>query len=85
MPKDTATLRIAILEVVESQLRLKKPPETQRAFDRLLAQGYSAEEAKLLIANVLASEIIEFLNRRHAFDEARFAEALDKLPEIEGE
>jgi len=33
-------LKLAILEVVENQLRENNPPETRQTFERLLATGY---------------------------------------------
>ena len=39
------TLTTAILAVVDQQMRDSTSPETQRTFDRLVAQGYAPEDA----------------------------------------
>jgi len=78
----SATVRAAILEVVENQLRDGAPPETRQTFERLVAAGHSAPEAKRLIGVVVASEIFNLLKRGEPYDEARFVAALRRLPKL---
>ncbi len=75
-------LRETILRVVDSQLSKNDPPETQQTYKRLLKEGHSEQDAKLLIASVVAVEIFEVVNRREPFDHSRFVQALNRLPEI---
>jgi hypothetical protein len=75
-----ARVRAAILEVVENQLRDGTPIETRQTFDRLIAQGYSAQEAKGLIGVVVASEIFDILKYGEAYNQSRFIAALHRLP-----
>jgi hypothetical protein len=41
------------LEVVENQIRDNDPPETRQTLDRLLAEGYTADEARRLISTAV--------------------------------
>lgn len=75
-------LRSAILKAVENQLASNNPPETKQTYDRLLREGHSENDAKMLIANVVAVEIFEVVNRREPFNHDRFVQALNRLPEV---
>lgn len=68
--------------MVDNQLSKNDPPETQQTYRRLLKEGHSEHDAKLLIASVVAAEIFEVVNRQEPFDHGRFVQALDRLPEI---
>jgi uncharacterized protein DUF1841 len=75
-------LQAAMYEVVDNQLHDNRPPETRQTLERLLAQGYSRDEARRLIANVVASEIFSVLKKKKPYDEARFVAALRWLPRL---
>ena len=75
-------LRETILKVVDTQLAKNDPPETQQTYRRLIEEGHTEQDAKLLIAHVVAVEIFEVVNRREPFDHSRFVQALNRLPEI---
>ena len=81
-PKPNPRLTAAILEVVENQLRDHTPPETSQTFQRLLAAGHTADEAKRLIGCVVATEIYDVLKHRAPFDQVRFVAALHRLPTL---
>jgi len=70
----------AILEVVENQIRDNDPPETRQTVDRLLADGYTADEARRLIATAVAVEIFHIMREREPFNRARFLSNLARLP-----
>ena len=72
----------AMLEVVENQLRDNTPPETKQTLQRLIKEGHSEEEAKRLIATVVASEIFEVLKQQRPYDQARYVAALQRLPKV---
>ena len=59
--KTNPQLKATILEVVDNQLRANDPPETRSTLDRLIAEGYSEEDAKKLIACAITSEIFEVM------------------------
>ena len=82
MEEANPILHAAIMEVVENQLRDLDPPETKQTYDRLLAEGISAEETKRLIGCVVASEIFDILKDEKPFDLVRYIKALSDLPEL---
>ncbi len=48
---------------------------------RLQQEGHSAEAAKRIVAEIINAEEFALMKRRHSFDETRFIERLDKLPD----
>jgi hypothetical protein len=75
-------LRAAILEAVENQITNNNPPETRQTYERLLREGRSEHDAKVLIASVVAVEIFEVVNRCEPYNHERFVQALSRLPEL---
>jgi hypothetical protein len=73
-----------VLEVVDNQLRDGTPLQTRQTYDRLMAEGYSSDEARRLIGCVVVHEIFDMLKNRKPYDEAHFVAALERLPQIEG-
>ena len=82
MTEDGKVMRELLLQVVDNQIRDLEPPETRGTLDRLVAEGFEPEEARLLIANVVATEIVEVIQREQPYDHDRFVAALDRLPEL---
>jgi hypothetical protein len=82
MPKSEVNphLRVAIMAVVDNQLRSNDPPQTQQTFKRLIDAGISEKEAKRLIACVVSAEIFDVLKKQEPFNLERFVKGLDKLP-----
>ncbi len=78
-PSANPALTEAILAVVDQQMRDTTPPETQRTFDRLVALGYAPEDARRLIANIVAQEIFAVMQREEAYNEQRYIKALHGL------
>ncbi|MCU7490562.1 MAG: hypothetical protein ACM3UR_09025 [Bacteroidota bacterium] len=70
----------AILEVGDNQLRAGDPPETRETFNRLLNEGYSENEAKRLIANVVLSEVYDVLKEGRKSDPFKYTKRLNNLP-----
>jgi len=79
-PSANPALLEAILAVVDQQMRDNTPPETQRTFERLVALGYTPEDARGLIGNVVAQEIFAVMQREEAYNEQRYIAALRGLP-----
>ena len=73
--------KAAILEVVENQLRENNPPETRQTFERLLASGYSRQEAMEMIGSAVVGEIWAVLKENKPYDAVRYRAALDKILE----
>ncbi len=59
-------LKAAILEVVENQIRDDNPPETRQTLERLLAAGYSRQQAIEMIGSSLVEEIWAILHDQQA-------------------
>ena len=79
-------LKAAILEVVENQLRENNPPETRQTFERLLATGYSRQEAIEIIGSAVVGEIWAVLKENKPYDAVRYRAALEKvLDDITGD
>lgn len=75
-------LKSAMLEVVQNQLDSNDPPETKQTLDRLIAEGFSKEEAKELIGTVVIAEVFEVMNAGKTYAKKRYVAALNKLPEV---
>jgi len=80
--KSNLILKSAILKVVDNQLKDNNPPETKQTFDRLIKEGISESEAKLLIGCVVSAEIFDVLKRKEMFNLERFVKSLNKLPKM---
>jgi hypothetical protein len=72
-------LRAAIFEIVDTQLREGRPPETRQTLDRLVAAGHTPEGARELIALVVVNEIFEVMQRGEPYDQVRFIAGLRQL------
>jgi hypothetical protein len=71
---------MAILEVVENQIRDLDPPETRQTFDRLTGQGYAEDEARRLISTAVSVEIFHIMKDDQPYDRQRFVWNLSHLP-----
>lgn len=74
--------REAIFEALENQLRENDPPEVRETLDRLIGAGHSRDDAKRLIAIVLASEIFDVLKTQKGYDNDRYVARLRQLPDL---
>lgn len=75
-------LAAAILEIVDTQLRDGTPLETRQTFERLVAEGYTPEGARQLIAHVVVREIFSVMARGERYDQRCFVAALHRLPTL---
>jgi predicted nucleic-acid-binding protein len=74
-------LNASFLEVVDNQLRANDPPETRQTLDRLFAEGFSREDAKIYIARAVCVEVYNVLKHNETFNKARYLRNLQRLPE----
>ena len=81
-PETSPQLAAAILEIVDTQLREGTPPETRQTFDRLVAEGYTPEGTRQLLAHVVVREIFTVMARGEHYDQTRFVAALQRLPSL---
>lgn len=68
------------LTTVERQLQENKPAEVRETLQRLQAAGYSEKEAKHLIAHCVAVEMYQVMESDMPYDEKRYVEMLQYLP-----
>ena len=65
MEESGKMLKETTLEVIDTQLRDRTPPETRETYERLMAEGHSDQEARELIAAVLIGEIFDMLQQKN--------------------
>ena len=82
MEESSEIAQAAIFEIIENQLRDKNPPEVGQTFQRLLAEGQTQAEAMKLIGCAVSVEIFEIMQHQQPFNESRYVENLNKLPEM---
>ncbi len=73
-------LKGEFLKVVEEQLQNAQPPAVIHTLQRLLADGYSPRDARLLIAQCVAAEYVAAMQQDSPFDYERYAQCLEALP-----
>jgi hypothetical protein len=76
------SVREAIREIIDTQFRENSPPQVRRAAERLVASGYTGEEALALLGCALSREMFELLGSGRSFDEARYTASLERLPAV---
>ncbi len=80
MEEHNPRLKAAILETVENQLKSGDPPETKETLARLKADGFSDEDARVLLGQAVAVEIYCILKEKKPFNHDRFVRNLNGLP-----
>ena len=75
-------LRQAILEVINNQIKENDPPETKKAYERLMKEGFSEQETLKLIGYVVASEVFTVLKENRRYDHEKYISALNSLPKL---
>ena len=80
-PADTnPELGKMVLEVVANQIRDDDPPETRQTIKRLEAEGYTADEARRLVATAVTVELFHIMRDHETFNRKRFVWNLAHLP-----
>ncbi|MBU2514483.1 hypothetical protein KJ966_24415 [bacterium] len=74
-------LQNAINAVINQQIAEKDPPETIETIERLEAEGFSRDEAYVLVGHLVSLEVAEQLAGEQGIDMNRYVAALEKLPE----
>lgn len=75
-------IKMAVIEVVNTQVESNDPPETGLTLTRLINDGYTPSDAKDLIGCVVLSEVFDVMKNEEVFDPERYVAALNRLPEI---
>ncbi len=63
-----------------NQIRGNDPPEPRQTVERLIAEGYAADEAPRLVASAVTVEIFHIMRDREPFNRGRFLWNLAHLP-----
>ena len=79
--KQNEILRQEIFQIIENQIRDNNPPQTKQTYQRLLKMGYSEMDAKKYIGQCVAIELFNIMKHKQPFDQKRYVENLNKLPE----
>lgn len=80
-PTYNREMQKVFLRAVGIQLRDNKPPETKKTYERLIAEGMSERDAKLLIASAIAFESFNIVKTGAPFNKERFVRHLNMLPD----
>ena len=80
--QQSPALRAAIMDALDNQLKHQDPPETRETFERLQRDDIDEEEARRLLACVIASELFDIAKTKQPFDRERFVMRLSTLPEM---
>ena len=70
----------AIRAVIDQQVDQRDPPETLETLERLMDDGFSEEEAYVLIGHAVGREIAESIVVGQPINLERFKAALNELP-----
>ncbi|MCG8336190.1 MAG: hypothetical protein MJE63_16880 [Proteobacteria bacterium] len=73
-------LQSAIEAVIDQQIAENNPPQTIETIERLQSEGFSREEAYILVGHLVSMEVAEELVGEKGLDMDRYIDALEKLP-----
>jgi hypothetical protein len=82
MSEKKARVNKLILDVVERQLETCTPVQTKETLERLMAEGFSEEDAKHLIGSAVVNEMRSVVSEGRSFQEDRFVSLLQGLPHL---
>jgi len=82
MEEGSRIAQAAIFEIIENQIRDNNPREVRKTLERLLFEGHTKEQAMKLIGCAVSAEIFEILKYKKPFNESRYIDNLNKLPEL---
>ena len=85
MDETRGIINLAILEIVDNQLRDEDPPQTLATYQRLTGQGYSDKETRNLFGCVVSGEIYDVLKQMKPYNQKRYLRALRRLPRLRWE
>ena len=74
-------IRKLVMEVTNNQINDNNPPVTRKTFERLKSEGFSEDEAKAMISEIVWAEVYVVVKEAKPFNLERFSAALESLPE----
>jgi hypothetical protein len=72
------------MNTLEEQLASGRPPFVQNTLWRLVNQGYTQEEAKAMMAGIMANQMADSIFGDTPFNQLKYQLLLDKLPKFPG-
>lgn len=69
-------------QVIEDQLSSVKPVYVATTLERLLAEGFSEDEAKNMMAAIVAHHMGNMINDDQPFNSEEYRRLLDQLPDF---
>ncbi len=75
-------VREFVMEITNNQINDNNPPITRQTFKRLVTDGFSEEDAKGLISQIVWAEVYVVIKEKRVFDLERFSAALNYLPNM---
>lgn len=76
------SIGMIIEQIVDRQIRQNDPPETAKAYERLLQDSFSDAEARKLIFMAFQVELFRLMRFGEAFNRNRFIGNLNGLPAL---
>ena len=80
--EQNSILHESIMEILDNQIKNNDPPKTKEIFDRLIEQCISKKEVRRLIGCVIAAEIYDIMKNQQSFNQERYIQRLNRLPEM---
>ena len=74
------SLKAAIMEVMDNQIKNNDPPETSLTLKRLQKEGFSEFDARQLIGQCVAVELFDVIKLQKPYDNERYIGHLLNLP-----
>ncbi|MEZ9059314.1 hypothetical protein [Vibrio pelagius] len=71
-----------LIEIIENQLEDGQPIKVKETLMRLMMTGHSREDAIAAMACALAIEVFDVMKNNAEFNQKRYAEHLDILPDL---
>lgn len=68
--------------IVEDQLSAGKPAYVQTTLDRLLSEGFSQQEARTMMAGVIAYHMSNMIDNDQPFNNSEYQRLLEQLPKF---
>ncbi|ABK45077.1 hypothetical protein Mmc1_2578 [Magnetococcus marinus MC-1] len=77
-------IREGMIQAISTQIETNDPAISRTTFERLQKSGFDADEAKRLMASVLAHEMFMINQHNQPYDSNRHAALMGQLPRLPG-
>nr|WP_261874419.1 hypothetical protein [Vibrio rarus] len=80
--QDQQEVQDQLLEIVENQIESGNPKKVKETLMRLMMTGNSRDDAIAMMGCAVAIEMFDVVNNGAKFNEKRYAEHLERLPDL---